>query len=55
MTEKYKAYVSFVRRYPYCHRYWWAAVIFDHNAYLLDFYIWATVWSDDWLTRNDKR
>jgi len=54
LYQKCTAYKGFVDRYPYCRRYWWAAALLDHNAYVLDIYTWLTISHDKWLTRDDQ-
>lgn len=48
-----KSYGSLVRKYPFCGKKIWGAILFDHCYPILDIYCWCTMDHEGWLTRRD--
>ncbi|EXJ95247.1 hypothetical protein A1O1_00367 [Capronia coronata CBS 617.96] len=57
LTWKICSYIhglfTFSLEYPYTGKYWWAAVLVDHLYLVSDWYCWATLGTEAWMTRRD--
>lgn len=43
--------LAFAKEYPFTRKYLWAAILVDRLYLISDWYCWATLGSEAWLTR----
>ncbi len=46
------SFIDFVNQYPWCTPYLWAAIVVERLYLVSDWYCWATLGTERWITRQ---